>query len=50
MLPGGGQMPEENCVIGNERIRYFVKTGVHSLTTYDFEQYFDFADSLFAEK
>ena len=50
MLPGGGQMPEENCVIGNERIRYFVKTGVHSLTNYDFEQYFDFADTLFAEK
>ena len=40
------QMPEENTPIGN-RVRYHVKTGGHSITPYDWEQFYNFADELF---
>lgn len=40
------EMPPENKVVGDQ-VRYFVKTGKHSLTLYDLEQYFNFADDLF---
>ena len=40
------EMPSENSPIGN-MVRYHVKTGKHSLTSYDWEQYFRTADELF---
>jgi hypothetical protein len=40
------EMPPENKVVGDQ-VRYFVKIGKHSLTLYDWEQYFNFADDLF---
>ena len=42
-------MPAVDTPIGN-MVRYHVKTGKHSLTTYDWEQYFKFADELFGMK
>ena len=41
-------MPPENTPVGN-MVRYHVKTGKHSLTSYDWEQYFKFADELFGK-
>ena len=41
-------MPPENAPVGN-MVRYHVKTGKHSLTAYDWEQYFKFADELFGK-
>lgn len=46
---GTDKMPPENQVIGDQ-IRYFIKTGKHSMTLYDLEQYFNFADTLFQQK
>ena len=39
-------MPPENSPVG-DMVRYHVKTGKHSITAYDWEQYFKFADKLF---
>ena len=39
-------MPEVDTPIGN-RVRYHVKTGGHSITPYDWEQFYHFAHSLF---
>ena len=43
---GTMKMPPVNTPIGN-RVRYHVKTGPHSITPYDWEQYYNFADELF---
>lgn len=40
------ELPEENCAIG-DMVRYHIKTGKHSMTLYDWEQYFDTADRIF---
>ena len=40
-------MPPADTPIGNDMVRYHVKTGKHSLTTYDWAQYFRTADELF---
>jgi hypothetical protein len=42
-------MPPENTPVG-VMARYHVKTGKHSLTPYDWEQYLKFADELFGMK
>lgn len=39
-------LPPEDTPIGN-KVRYHVKTGSHSITPYDWEQFYQFADSLF---
>jgi hypothetical protein len=39
-------MPPENTPVGG-RVRYHVKTGPHSMTLYDWEQYCNFADEVF---
>ena len=38
--------PPENTVCG-DGVRYHVKTGGHSMTLWDWEQYFDTADKVF---
>lgn len=43
------QMPPVDTPIGNQ-VRYHVKTGTHSLTTYDWKQFYNFADTLFKNK
>ena len=40
------EMPPVDTPVGN-RVRYHVKTGVHSITPYDWEQFYNFADELF---
>ncbi|MBE6374146.1 MAG: hypothetical protein E7055_19030 [Lentisphaerae bacterium] len=40
------EMPPVDTPVGN-RVRYHVKTGTHSITPYDWEQYYNFADELF---
>ena len=42
-------MPPENTPVGG-MVRYHVKTGFHSMTLYDWEQYCSFADCLFRNK
>ena len=39
-------MPKPNTPVGN-KVRYHVKTGKHSITPYDWEQFYNFADELF---
>ena len=41
-------MPNPDTPIGN-KVRYHVKTGVHSITPYDWEQFYNFADDLFGK-
>ena len=43
------QQPAADTPIG-ETLRYHVKTGKHSITPYDWEQYYNFADYLFKDK
>lgn len=43
------EMPPENSPVGC-MARYHVKTGKHSITPYDWEQYLNFADELFDRK
>ena len=40
------EMPPVDTPIGNY-VRYHVKTGPHSITPYDWEQFYNFADTLF---
>ena len=39
-------MPAPDTPIGKQ-VRYHVKTGKHSITPYDWEQFYNFADELF---
>ena len=50
-LPGLGveNMPPENQPVGN-MVGYHVKSGKHSLTAYDWEQYFNHADKVFGKQ
>ena len=43
---GTMEMPPVDTPVGS-RVRYHVKTGTHSITPYDWEQYYNFADELF---
>jgi len=43
---GTMEMPPADTPIG-DRVRYHVKTGVHSITPYDWGNFYDFADELF---
>ena len=44
------QMPPVDTPIGiGSKVRYHVKTGKHSITPYDWEQFYDFADELFGK-
>ena len=43
------KQPAANTPIG-ETLRYHVKTGKHSITPYDWQQYYNFADYLFKNK
>ena len=43
------EMPPADTPIGN-LVRYHVKTGDHSITPYDWEQFYNFADGLFGRK
>ena len=44
------QMPPVDTPIGiGSKVRYHVKTGVHSITPYDWEQFYNFADELFGK-
>ena len=42
------QQPAPDKPIG-ETLRYHIKTGKHSITPYDWEQYYNFADYLFGK-
>ncbi len=42
------KMPPVNTPIGN-MVRYHVKTGPHSITPYDWEQFYNFMDDLFCK-
>ena len=42
-------MPPENQPVG-DMVGYHVKTGPHSMTAYDYEQYFNQADKVFGKK
>lgn len=41
-------MPSPDTPVGH-RVRYHVKTGVHSITPYDWEQFYNFADEIFGK-
>ena len=44
------QMPPVDTPIGiGGKVRYHVKTGKHSITPYDWEKFYDFADELFGK-
>ena len=44
------QMPPVDTPIGiGSKVRYHVKTGKHSITPYDWEKFYDFADELFGK-
>ncbi len=45
---GSNQMPPVDTPLG-EMLRYHVKTGHHSITDYDWKQYYNFADKLFGK-
>jgi len=42
------EMPPADKPVGN-RVRFHVKTGKHSITPYDWEQFYNFADELFGK-
>ena len=42
------EMPPVDTPIG-DRVRYHVKTGSHSITPYDWEQFYNFADEVFGK-
>lgn len=44
------EMPEVNKPINNRQVAYHVRSGVHDITLYDWEQYVKFADHHFGKK
>ena len=46
---GGEEMPAENQPVGN-MVGYHVKSGKHSLTAYDWTQYYNHADKVFGKQ
>ena len=46
---GTFEMPEPDTPVGH-MVRYHVKTGGHSITPYDWEKFYDFADELFRDE
>lgn len=44
------ELPAVDAPMGGDTVRYHLKRGKHSITAYDWQQYYDFADRVFGKR